>query len=252
VFERILGRYSAEDIIDPINGDTILKTNKLIDEDVVAKTSLHTLFQVRTRSVLTCESKSGICKKCYGLNLATNKVPEIGDAIGIMAAQSIGEPGTQLTLRTFHIGRTASRIIEQSHRKTKVDGVIKYSKSLQFLSTKDDEGKKINVCNVRNGEFILYDNKKKKISSWLVPYSSKLHVKDGAKVKADEILFSWDPYTDVILARSNGVVRFKDLIDSETFVEEAIDDGKNNICVRVPRKQYFICFNFCPIFNMKF
>ncbi|MAV65059.1 MAG: DNA-directed RNA polymerase subunit beta' [Candidatus Marinimicrobia bacterium] len=229
--ERIIGRYSAEDVIDSITGEVIVKANTLMDDKIVSKIVKASVFQVKARSVLTCESANGLCRMCYGLNLATNKHPELGDAIGIMAAQSIGEPGTQLTLRTFHIGGTATRMIEQSSRQSNSDGVVKYSKALQTLSTKDEQtGLKNQVCVVRNGEIELIKNKNV-ISSWKVPYGAKLHVKDGAKVKAHDMLFSWDPYTDVILARSSGVIRYKDMIDGETYVEEAIDDGKKMVVI---------------------
>ena len=229
--ERILGRYTTEDIEDPITGEIIVKANELMDEKISERIGKANIYQVRARSVLTCESSSGICKMCYGLNLATNKLPERGDAVGIMAAQSIGEPGTQLTLRTFHIGGTASRIIEQSQRMAKNDGTVKFSKSLEYLASEDEDGNKINVCVVRNSQIDLLDSKKNVISNWTVPYGAKLHVKDGEKVSTGDILFSWDPYTDVILARSAGTVRYKDMIDGETYVEEAIDDGRKMVVI---------------------
>jgi len=229
--ERILGRYSAEQITDSVTGDLILEANKLILEDTVSKVSESNIYQIRVKSVLTCESPNGICKTCYGVNLATNKIPETGDAIGIMAAQSIGEPGTQLTLRTFHIGGTASRIVEQSNRKAKNDGVIKYSNTLHSLKFKDEDGKNAEVCVVRNSEVSLYDSKDNLITSWNVPYGAKLHVKDGKKVKTGDTLFSWDPYTDVILARADGKIKYKDMIEGETFVEEAVDGGRKMVVI---------------------
>ena len=229
--ERILGRYSAEPITDSVTGELILDANKLILEDTVSKVSKSNIYQIRVKSVLTCEAAVGICKTCYGVNLATNKIPETGDAIGIMAAQSIGEPGTQLTLRTFHIGGTASRIVEQSNRKAKNDGTVKYSKTLQSLKFKDDEGKNAEVCVVRNSEMSLYDSKDNLITSWNVPYGAKLHIKDGKKVKIGDTLFSWDPYTDVILARSDGKIKYKDMIEGETFVEEAVDGGRKMVVI---------------------
>ncbi|MAX09262.1 MAG: DNA-directed RNA polymerase subunit beta' [Candidatus Marinimicrobia bacterium] len=229
--ERILGRYSAEVITDSVTGDVILDANKLILEDTVSKVSKSNIYQIRVKSVLTCEAAQGICKTCYGVNLATNKIPETGDAIGIMAAQSIGEPGTQLTLRTFHIGGTASRIIEQSNRKAKNDGVVKYGSTLEFLKFKDEDGKNAEVCIVRNSEMILCDSKDNVITSWNVPYGARLHVKNGKKVKTGDVLFSWDPYTDVILARSDGKIKYKDMIENETFVEEAVDGGRKMVVI---------------------
>ena len=229
--ERILGRYTVEPIIDSITGETILSANKLITEDVIARMNKTNIYQVRVRSVLTCESSKGICKACYGVNLATNKMPEIGDAIGIMAAQSIGEPGTQLTLRTFHIGGTASRIMEESNRKAKSEGFVKYGDKINVLKSKDDEGATIDVCNVRNASIDLCDSKGNTISSWVVPYGAKLHIKDGKKVGIGDIIFSWDPYTDVILARTNGVIAYKDMIEGETFAEDAVDGGRKMVVI---------------------
>ena len=229
--ERILGRFTVEPIVDSISGEIILKSNNLVTEEIVASMNKTNIYQVRVRSVLTCESTRGICKTCYGTNLATNKVPEIGDAIGIMAAQSIGEPGTQLTLRTFHIGGTASRIMEESNRKAKSDGVISYSKKINVIKSKDDDGKTIDVCNIRNSEIELHDDKGNVISTWVVPYGAKLHIKNGKKVSAGDIIFSWDPYTDVILARTDGVIAYKDMIEGETYAEDAVDDGRKMVVI---------------------
>ena len=229
--ERILGRFTAEPIIDSISGEVILEANNLVTEEVVKRMSSTNIYQVRVRSVLTCESVRGICKTCYGINLATNKVPEIGDAIGIMAAQSIGEPGTQLTLRTFHIGGTASRIMEESNRKAKRNGTVVYGKTLNVIKSKDDDGKTIDVCNVRNSEIELHDKNGNTISTWVVPYGAKLHIKNNKKVNTGDILFSWDPYTDVILARTDGVIAYKDMIEGETFAEDAIDDGRKMVVI---------------------
>ena len=128
--DRIWGRYTIEKVVDPISGDTLIKNDKLIDFSTIKIIKNSNVYRVKVRSTLTCESLSGVCQKCYGLNLATNRIAQIGDAVGIMAAQSIGEPGTQLTLRTFHIGGTAARIIEQSNVSAKKDGIIKFSKKV--------------------------------------------------------------------------------------------------------------------------
>ena len=229
--ERILGRCVIEPIVDSITGEVILGANELVTEDTIDKMNSTNIYQVRVRSVLTCESVRGICKACYGTNLATNKMPETGDAIGIMAAQSIGEPGTQLTLRTFHIGGTASRIMEESNRKAKNDGFVKYGDKINVLKSKDDDGKVIDVCNVRNSEIELCDKKGNVISSWVVPYGAKLHIKDGKKVSSGDIVFSWDPYTDVILARTDGVIAYKDMIEGETFAEDAVDGGRKMVVI---------------------
>ena len=147
------------------------------------------------------DSIRGVCARCYGINLATHTEVKIGDAIGIMAAQSIGEPGTQLTLRTFHIGGTASRIVEGSQRFTKLDGQIKFSDTVKLVPSIDDEGAKHMVSQSRNSEMLLLDKSGIKLNSWKIPYGAYVSVKDKQKVKAGDMLFSWDPYTDVILAR---------------------------------------------------
>ena len=229
--ERIVGRYAIEDISDPIDGKLFVKSGDLIDYGISEKIAKSSVFQVKARSVLTCESESGVCVKCYGLNLATNKDAKIGDAVGIMAAQSIGEPGTQLTLRTFHIGGTASRIVEQSHTDAKLDGLIKFSDNLNVVKIKDDDNQTNNVVGVRNSKMFLTDDKGNILSDWVVPYGAKVYVEDKQKVKIGQMLFSWDPYTDVILARDKGVVCFKDMIEGETYIEEAVEGGKKMIVI---------------------
>jgi len=230
--ERVLGRYCSEDIVDPVSGELILESDSLINSKIVEKIEESSVYQIKTRSVLTCETKRGVCSRCYGLNLANNKDAMIGDAVGIMAAQSIGEPGTQLTLRTFHIGGTASRIVEQSHRDSKKEGVIKFSRNLSLIKVKNIESGKFEfVAGVRNGIIELYDKESSRVSNWTVPYGAKVFVKEGEKVKKGQTLFAWDPYTDVILARTSGIVRFEDMIEGETYVEEAVEGGKKMIVI---------------------
>ena len=224
--DRVWGRYTIEDVIDPISGDIIAKKDELIDYSVLEKISSSNVYSVGVRSVLTCESLSGVCKKCYGLNLANNRVAQIGDAVGIMAAQSIGEPGTQLTLRTFHIGGTAARILEQSNITAKKEGIIKFSKNVQLEKVKGEDGTFSMISTNRIGEISLIDSDKRELNKWKVPYGSEVLVKDGVKVKAGDLLFAWDPYTDVILARHDGIVAYKDLIEGETYVKEAVEGGK--------------------------
>ena len=173
----------------------------------------------------------GVCSKCYGLNLATHEEVKLGDAVGIMAAQSIGEPGTQLTLRTFHIGGTASRIVEGSQRFSKLDGVVQFSNTMKLVQSKNDEGENFMVSQARNSEIYLIDNKKNQIASWKVPYGASVHVTDKQKIKAGDLLFAWDPYTDVILARTTGKVIFEDFIKGETYIEEVVEDGKKMMVI---------------------
>ena len=235
--DRIWGRYTIEDIIDPLTGKTIVKKDKMIDYSIIEKINQSNVYAVGVRSVLTCESLSGVCQKCYGLNLANNRIAQIGDAVGIMAAQSIGEPGTQLTLRTFHIGGTAARIIEQSNVTSKKEGIIKFSKNVQLVKVKNDDKTFSMISTNRIGEISLIDKNKVELNNWKIPYGSEVLVKDGIKVKPGNILFAWDPYTDVILARDNGVVEYKDLIEGETYVKEAVEGGKKMAVVTESRNR---------------
>jgi len=179
---------------------------------------------VRIRSVLTCEAKRGVCRMCYGRNLATMDMVDLGEAVGILAAQSIGEPGTQLTLRTFHIGGTAARIAEQTVRKTKVEGVIEYGDRLTFVETPDKQ----RVVTSYEGELILRaakhgaseEGKLSVHSRFHVPLGATVMVDDGQKVARDGVLFTWDPYTNPIMTDVAGVVRFVDIVEDETVREE--------------------------------
>ncbi len=229
--ERVYGRYTFEKVVDPVTNNTIAKKNDIINEQIVEKISKSSVVQIKVRSPLTCVSERGICSKCYGINLAINEEVKLGDAVGIMAAQSIGEPGTQLTLRTFHIGGTASRIVEQSQRFSKLSGKIVFSDKLKLIKSIDDEGDMNYVSQVRNGSMDLVDTKNNILATWQIPYGAKVLVKNKQKIKAGEMLFTWDPYTDVILARKDGTVKFKDLIDGETYIEEVVEGGKKMIVV---------------------
>ena len=230
LYDRIIGRFVCDDVVDPITGDIYVKSNEIISTQQAEDICSSSINQVKVRSVLTCESTSGICIKCYGINLATTSLAKLGDAVGIMAAQSIGEPGTQLTLRTFHIGGTASRIVESSHMEAKKDGIIKFSDKLELLEVKDKKTKN-HIAVSRNGNIELIDENGLHITGWTVPYGAQVLVKDNEKISKGDVLFSWDPYTDVILARSDGKVVFKDMIKGETFVEEAVEGGKKMILI---------------------
>tara|TARA_B100001142_G_scaffold323214_1_gene372848 strand:- start:634 stop:2757 length:2124 start_codon:yes stop_codon:yes gene_type:complete len=230
LLDRIVGRYVVDDVIDPIDGKIYIKSNELVSQKIGEEIAKSSVQQVKVRSVLTCEADVGICVKCYGINLATTTLGKSGDAVGIMAAQSIGEPGTQLTLRTFHIGGTASRIVESSHMEAKKDGKIQFSEKLQLLEVKDKKEKN-SIAVSRNGKIELVDSNGIHITGWTIPYGAKVLVKNNEKVSEGDVLFSWDPYTDVILARSTGKVVFKDMIKGETFVEEAVEGGKKMVLV---------------------
>lgn len=244
--DRIWGRFSLEKIGDPITGKKIASNGDLIDFEILDKIKTSNVYRVKVRSVLTCESMKGICQKCYGLNLATNRLAQIGDAVGIMAAQSIGEPGTQLTLRTFHIGGTATRIAEQSNVTSKKEGLINYSDKLSLVRVKNSDGKYDTISTNRVGEINLLDKNKSVVNKWKVPYGASIDIKNGIKVKPGDKLFSWDPYTDVILARHTGVAEYKDLIEGETYVKEAVEGGKKMAVVTESRNR-----NLSPHIDIK-
>ncbi|MFQ6609479.1 MAG: DNA-directed RNA polymerase subunit beta', partial [Fidelibacterota bacterium] len=235
--DRIYGRTTLEPVIDPLDGKEIVPANELIDLHIIDDIEKSNVYQVKVRSILTCEAENGICARCYGLNLALNKPATMGDVVGIMAAQSIGEPGTQLTLRTFHIGGTASRIVEISEIRTKKSGQVRFNDLLKIVEIEDEDGSKSKVSIVRNGKIDLFDKKGRNLATYNVPYGAKVFVNDGDQVKANNVLFAWDPYTDVILARTNGIVRFRDMIEGDTFIEEAVEGGKKMIVITESRNR---------------
>ncbi len=213
--DRIIGRVTAEDVIAPRTDEVIIKRGEMIDEETARKISNTAIDNVLIRTELTCELKRGICSLCYGQNLATGKLVGNGEAVGVMAAQSIGEPGTQLTLRTFHIGGTAARIAAESHISTKFDGKIQFN-NVRVIKNKDDE----NVILGRSGKIEIIDENNRIISSYNIPYGAVLRVSDKIDVNKGETLFDWDPYSSVILADRDGQVEFEDIIENMTFREE--------------------------------
>ncbi len=194
----------------------LVAAGQLIDEEGAAAIEDAGIETVRIRSVLTCEARRGICRMCYGRNLATMQMVDLGEAVGILAAQSIGEPGTQLTLRTFHIGGTAARIAEQTSRKTKLEGQIKFGERLQSVELPD----KSNIVTGYDGELVLQDPDGNVRSRFQVPLGATLAVKDAQQVKRDDLLFTWDPYTTPIIADVAGKVQFEDIVEDETIREE--------------------------------
>jgi DNA-directed RNA polymerase subunit beta' len=222
--ERILGRTSSEKIV--VDGKTVIKAGEVFDEhkaDLVVNNNFTT---VKIRSILTCESRRGVCAKCYGWDLTRRELVTIGTAVGIIAAQSIGEPGTQLTLRTFHIGGTATRIVEESDMKSRHNGKAKFNEDYQFANSIDEDGEEVVRCLTRNSKLHIIDGKDNILEEYNVPYGANVNIEDGAKIKKGQILFSWDPYTDLILARQSGIIKMKDFIEGDTYQEEAVDGGK--------------------------
>lgn len=213
--DRILGRTAAEDVYDPETGDIIVEAGQLIDEEIADRISRAGIESVYIRSVLTCEAPKGVCAKCYGRNLARGDMVGIGESVGVIAAQSIGEPGTQLTLRTFHIGGTASRIAAQSRVVSKNNGTVQFE-YLRILEQED--GALISAR--RNGRIRIIDENNRIVSQYTVPYGAKILVADGQKVEKGNVLFEWDPYSATIIAGQKGFVRYEDIVENATFKEE--------------------------------
>ncbi len=221
--ERILGRVSVHDVYDPITDKLILESGAEVTEEVTKRIDETSIEDVEIRSVLTCETRQGVCAKCYGRNLATGSMAQRGDAVGVIAAQSIGEPGTQLTLRTFHVGGTASNIAVDANVKAKFDGIIKFEE-IKTIGTKDKDGKRAKVITGRSGEIQIWDkDEKNMLISNHVPYGAFLQVKDGAKVAKGDQFCYWDPYNAVILSEFEGTVEFESIIDGITYKEESDD-----------------------------
>jgi len=212
--DRIVGRVSLEKIKD-YEGRVIVEVNQEITEDLASAIQSAGIERVKIRSVLTCESRRGACVRCYGRNLATGKLVEIGEAVGVIAAQSIGEPGTQLTMRTFHIGGTASRVAEQTSLEAKNAGTIKF---LALQTVRNQEG--FLVAMNRNGVLAILDDKGREKERYTIVYGAKLKVNEGDQVKVGATLVEWDPYTFAILTEVSGTIQFKDLMEGVTMHEE--------------------------------
>ncbi len=223
--ERIIGNVVAEDVVDPHeldeHGDPLLLAagGELLDEETANAIEDAGIEEVRIRSVLTCEARRGICRMCYGRNLATMQMVDLGEAVGILAAQSIGEPGTQLTLRTFHIGGTSGRIAEQTARKTKLPGIVRYGERLQVVNAQDNA----KIVTGYEGDLVLEDEEGNVRSRIRVPLGAELQVEDGATVKKGGLIFKWDPYANPIISDVNGTIRFVDIVEDET-VRESLDE----------------------------
>ena len=223
LYDRILGRTSVHDIYNPLTGELILPANEEITEDIAAKISALPIEQVEIRSVLTCESRKGVCAKCYGRNLATGRMVEKGEVVGVIAAQSIGEPGTQLTLRTFHVGGTASSIASESEIIARYDGRLEFEE-LRTVTKHEDEGD-FEVVIGRTAEMRIVDiNTGITLSQHNIPYGAKLFQKDGANISKGDKICEWDAYNAVTITELPGTVSFDSLIEGVTFREEATDE----------------------------
>jgi DNA-directed RNA polymerase subunit beta' len=221
LYERILGRVSVHDIYHPQTGDLILSSGEEITEDIALKIENSPIERVEIRSVLTCESRQGVCAKCYGRNLASGKMVQKGEAIGVIAAQSIGEPGTQLTLRTFHVGGIASNIASESRIVTKYDGILEMD-DLRTVESSDSEGKAHKVVVSRLVEMRVVDpNTKIVLLSHNVPYGAKLYFDNNAKVNKGDLICDWDPFNAIIVSEATGRIKFENFIENVTYKVES-------------------------------
>jgi DNA-directed RNA polymerase subunit beta' len=211
--ERIIGRVALDNVVDVITDDVIVRANEEIDEEKAERIEKTGIETIHIRSVLTCESRSGVCAKCYGRNLATQRPVDLGEAVGIIAAQSIGEPGTQLTMRTFHIGGTAFRIVEQTYLKAKNKGFAKYHNLRVAKVKRKNEYVVLN----RNGQISINDSSGRELERYPVPHGATLNMAEGEVIKKDDIFVKWDPYTSPILTEVNGKVKFEDIIEEVTM-----------------------------------
>ncbi|HCC28963.1 MAG TPA: DNA-directed RNA polymerase subunit beta' [Marinilabiliales bacterium] len=221
LYERILGRTSVHDIYHPITGKLIVVSGEEFTESIARVIEESPIEQVEMRSVLTCESKNGVCAKCYGRNLANSRMVQMGEAVGVIAAQSIGEPGTQLTLRTFHVGGTAGNIATDSSVIASYEGRVEFEE-LRTIEFEDQDGSRGDVVIGRLAEVKLFDkNTNLVLSIHAIPYGSKLYVKEGADVKKGDVICEWDPYNAVIVSEAAGIIHFVNVEEGITFREEA-------------------------------
>jgi len=235
--ERILGRVSLHDVYNPHNDELIVKAGEEISDDIVKSIEATPIEKVEVRSPLTCESPKGVCAKCYGRNLATGKMVQNGEAVGVVAAQSIGEPGTQLTLRTFHVGGIAGNISEENSLSVRFDGVAEIE-DLKVVKSKDSDGKNINIVISRTCEIKVLDKKSGVVlSTNIIPYGSTILIKDGQALKKGDVVCQWDPYNGVIISEFGGKIEYENIeqgityqveIDEQTgFKEKVISESRN-------------------------
>ncbi len=221
LYERIIGRTSVHDIYNPLNGELVVKSGDEITEEIAQKIEDSPLESIEIRSVLTCESKVGVCTKCYGRNLATGKMVQKGEAVGVIAAQSIGEPGTQLTLRTFHVGGIAGNISAQSTVEARYDGYIEIEE-LRSVEFKAENDHPVDIVVSRLAELKIIDkNTKIPLSTHSIPYGSRLYVKNGQEIRKGTMICEWDPFNGVIITEFDGKIEFENLIEGITYREES-------------------------------
>ena len=217
--ERISGRISLHDVLHPDNDTLLVEANTMISDDVARLIDKSGIETVEVRSALTCQTRRGICKMCYGKSLSTNRMAQVGESVGVVAAQSVGEPGTQLTLRTFHVGGTASRSEVDSSIIIKKDGRLEID-DLRTVPSKDKDGSTVDIVVSRSAESKVFDDNNDVISSSIVPYGSTIFIKKG-KVKKGDRICEWDPYNAVIIAEISGKIEFNDIIEGVSYRTES-------------------------------
>jgi DNA-directed RNA polymerase subunit beta' len=230
--ERILGRTAVHSVYNPLTGKLIVSSGQEITEEIAAVIEDSPIEQVEIRSVLTCELKKGVCAKCYGRNLATGRMVQRGEAIGVIAAQSIGEPGTQLTLRTFHVGGTASNIAAESSVVARYEGIAEIEE-LRTVEKIDETGKSVDIVIGRLAEMRIVDkNTGIALTTHNIPYGAKLYVKNGGTVKKGDLICEWDPYNAVIVTELTGQISFENIIEGVTFKEERTSRARHRQTTR--------------------
>ncbi len=233
ISERLVGRFLCDDIADPRNPKTkIIQANVEVDEVKAKDIDAAGVEKVKIRSVLTCESKHGICRNCYGRNLATGLPVKLGEAVGIIAAQSIGEPGTQLTMRTFHIGGTAASVFKQPQIKSKVDGKLRYN-DLRLVELEDGN----NIVLNKNGNISILNDEGRELENHTVVIGAVISIKDGARVKKGETFVQWDPYNVPILSEKAGKIKFHDIIEGVTMKQEMDPTTQQEAMVIIEHKE---------------
>jgi len=226
---RIYGRVACENITDPTTKELIVSRNEIIDDHAAKHIERIGIEKVRVRSVLTCELPKGCCATCYGLNLATGSGVKVGEAVGVIAAQSIGEPGTQLTMRTFHVGGTATSVASRPEYISKSAGKVIYDESLRGRCVEDANGKIVVLC--KNGSIKIYDEEGKELESFQVPLGALLNVKDGGMAEAKSVIVEWDPFAIPVISEVGGIVEFRDMIEGITCRTENSEAGKGTTVV---------------------
>ena len=232
--DRILGRVTAVDVVNPSTGETVYESGTLLDEAAVDNIDALGIDEVKVRTPLTCETRYGLCAKCYGRDLGRGKVVNTGEAVGVIAAQSIGEPGTQLTMRTFHIGGAASRAAAASQVESKSNGVARFSSQMRYVKT--DKGELVVIA--RSGEVVIQDDNGRERERHKVPYGATLMVQDGMALKAGQVLATWDPHTRPIITEYAGRVKFENVEEGSTVAKQ-VDDvtGLSTLVVIDPKRR---------------